>query len=57
MIVDGSVAIIKKYAFYNCRRLVYVLMGDNMKRIEEIAFGGCCALRFIQISKTLEYIG
>eukprot|EP01083_Nonionella_stella_P140529 431054_1 len=32
-------------------------MGDNVKRIEGWAFYGCSALRFIRLSKTLEYIG
>eukprot|EP01083_Nonionella_stella_P016302 45548_1 len=32
-------------------------MGDNVKRIEERAISFCVALRFIRLSKTLEYIG
>jgi len=32
-------------------------MGDNVKRIEEDAFDDCRALRFIRLSRTLEYIG
>ena len=32
-------------------------MGDNVKRIEGYAFYWCLALRFIRLSKALEYIG
>eukprot|EP01083_Nonionella_stella_P280333 953693_1 len=32
-------------------------MGDNVKRIEFWAFRDCSTLRFIRLSRTLEYIG
>eukprot|EP01083_Nonionella_stella_P069569 185503_1 len=32
-------------------------MGDNVKRIEQLAFCDCRFLRFIRLSETLEYIG
>ena len=57
VIVDDSVRIIKKNAFYNCAHLVSIIMGDNVKRIEMFAFRCCYALRFVRLSKTLEYIG
>ena len=61
VIVDGSVTVIKKEAFRKgvfggCRLLVSVIMGDNVKRIEECAFLDCIALRFIRLSRTLEHI-
>ena len=37
VIVDGSVTAIKWRAFNNCELLVCVIMGDNVKRIEERA--------------------
>ena len=57
VIVDSSVTVIKKQAFYDCIHLVSLIMGDNVKRIEGYAFYHCIALRFIRLSKTLEYIG
>ena len=57
VIVDDSVTIIKKDAFYWCKHLVSVIMGDNVKRIEDRAFYYCRALCFIRLSKTLEFIG
>jgi hypothetical protein len=56
-IVAGSVAIIKRMAFFECRHLVSIIMDDNVRRIEERSFFGCTALRIIQLSKTLESIG
>ena len=41
VIIDNSVTSIKKNAFYLCYRLVYVIMGDNIKRIEYDAFWYC----------------
>ena len=32
-------------------------MGDNVKAIEGCVFYGCCALRFVRFSNTLECIG
>ena len=43
VIVDNSVTIIKREAFLECRRLVSVIMGDNVKRIEAGAFHYCRA--------------
>ena len=58
VIIDRKVTVIKWHAFRMCRhRLVSIIMGDNVKRIEMKAFAGCYALRFIRLSKTLEYIG
>lgn len=57
MIVDDSITIIKMRAFCVCRYLVSVIMGDNVKRIEDRTFLNCRALRFIRLSKRLEYIG
>eukprot|EP00554_Chaetoceros_debilis_P010175 CAMPEP_0194108212 /NCGR_PEP_ID=MMETSP0150-20130528/7953_1 /TAXON_ID=122233 /ORGANISM="Chaetoceros debilis, Strain MM31A-1" /LENGTH=295 /DNA_ID=CAMNT_0038796855 /DNA_START=1 /DNA_END=888 /DNA_ORIENTATION=+ len=69
VIVDNSVTIIKARvfhnsvtvnqlsAFYYCRSLVSVIMGDNVKRIEKKAFCDCQALRCVRLSKTLEHIG
>jgi len=58
VIVDSSVTVIKEGAFYRCHKyLVSVIMGDDVKRIEEAAFFKCWALRFIRLSRTLEYIG
>eukprot|EP00554_Chaetoceros_debilis_P011175 CAMPEP_0194109420 /NCGR_PEP_ID=MMETSP0150-20130528/8911_1 /TAXON_ID=122233 /ORGANISM="Chaetoceros debilis, Strain MM31A-1" /LENGTH=201 /DNA_ID=CAMNT_0038798367 /DNA_START=65 /DNA_END=667 /DNA_ORIENTATION=+ len=56
VIVDNSVTVIKKWAFYECRHLVSLIMGDSVKRIEEKVFIYCVALRFIRLSKALEYI-
>ena len=47
VIVDGSVAIIKKSAICECMHLVSAIMGDNVKRIEQLAFYNCVALRCI----------
>jgi len=57
VIVDNSVTVIKKSAFFRCKHLVSLIMGDNVKRIEEYAFCHCSAFRFVRLSKTLEYIG
>ena len=57
VIVDNTVTVIKKKAFFKCRHLVSVIMGDNVKKIERRAFYYCLALRFIRLSNTLEYIG
>ena len=56
-IFDNSVTFIKKKPLYYCRHLMSVIMGDNVKRIEKAAFYGCIALRFLRLSKALEYIG
>ena len=56
-IVDESVTIIKRFAFYACTHIVSVIMGDNVKIIESGAFYWCTALRFLRVSKTLEFIG
>jgi len=56
VIVDDSVTVIKKRAFYDCKHLVSFIMGDNVKRIEEAAFQRCIALLYIRLSKMLEYI-
>ena len=56
VIVDNNVAIVRKKVFALCNRLVSVIMGDNVKIIND-AFWYCHALRFIKISKALEYIG
>ena len=52
-----SITVIKKYAFSRRVHLVSVIMGDNVKRIERAAFFYCLALRFVRLSKALEYIG
>ena len=57
VIVDNSVTVIKWEAFYLCKHLVCLIMGDSVKRIEGKAFQYCCALRLIRLSKILEYIG
>ncbi len=57
VIVHNGVTVIKKHAFLQCKRLVCVIMGDNVKRIERWAFGRCYALRSNRFSKTLEFIG
>ena len=57
VIVDSNVTVIMKRDFQCCELLVYVIMGDNVKRIEEWAFRRCVALRFIRLSNTLDYIG
>ena len=57
VIVDESVTIIKKFAFYKCKRLVCLIMRDTVKRIGDFAFWECIALRFVRLSKILEYIG
>ena len=57
VIVDNSVTVIKKRAFFKCFQLVSLIMGDNVKRIEEYAFIYCRALRFIRLSKALKFIG
>ena len=44
VIVASSVTVIKKEAFNECKLLVSVIMGDNVKRIEEWAFKYCTAL-------------
>ena len=36
VIVDESVRIIKKEAFFECKRLVCLIMRDNVKRIEAV---------------------
>ena len=55
-IIGDCVTIIKGRAFYNHTRLVSV-MSDSVKKFERFAFYGCRALRFIRLSKTLEFIG
>ncbi len=55
--VDSSVTTIEQSAFLECKILVSVIMGDNVKRIEMYAFWDCHALRRIRLSKTLEYNG
>lgn len=59
VVVDEGVTVIKECAFETSTgsHIVSVIMGDNVKRIEESAFCCCYALRFIRLSKTLEYIG
>eukprot|EP00554_Chaetoceros_debilis_P015877 CAMPEP_0194125022 /NCGR_PEP_ID=MMETSP0150-20130528/59246_1 /TAXON_ID=122233 /ORGANISM="Chaetoceros debilis, Strain MM31A-1" /LENGTH=459 /DNA_ID=CAMNT_0038818811 /DNA_START=104 /DNA_END=1483 /DNA_ORIENTATION=+ len=57
VMIDNSVAVIKRGAFQRCYHLVCVIMCDNVWRIEGYAFNCCRALRFIRLSKTLEYIG
>ena len=49
-------SIIKKGAFNERKHRVSVIMGDNVKIIEYVAFGYCTALRFLRLSKTFEYI-
>jgi len=56
VIVDNSVTVIKRKAFCECRHLVSLTMGDNVKSIEREAFYYCLAIRFIRLSKALEYI-
>ena len=43
VIVDNSVTVIKKEAFFYCFHLVCVIMGDNVKRIEDDVFYHCHA--------------
>jgi hypothetical protein len=57
VIVDDSVVVIRKDAFFECRNIVSIIMGDNVKRIERQVFMCCTALRFIRLSRTLNYIG
>ena len=38
VIIDDSVEVIKEHAFHDCRKLVSIIMGDNVKIIEEWAF-------------------
>eukprot|EP00554_Chaetoceros_debilis_P008911 CAMPEP_0194100210 /NCGR_PEP_ID=MMETSP0150-20130528/1158_1 /TAXON_ID=122233 /ORGANISM="Chaetoceros debilis, Strain MM31A-1" /LENGTH=176 /DNA_ID=CAMNT_0038786545 /DNA_START=14 /DNA_END=541 /DNA_ORIENTATION=- len=57
LIVDSSVTVIKKDAFCGCRHLVSLIMGDNVKRIEDWACRCCPALLYVRLSKTLEFIG
>jgi len=57
VIIDNSVAVIKRGAFQRSYLLVCVIMCDNVKRIEGYAFWDCHALRIIRLSKTLGYIG
>ena len=54
VIVDESVTVIKRNAFHDCKHLVSLIMGDNVKRIEGYAFTDCRALRFVRMSKALE---
>ena len=62
VIVDESVTMIKEYAFNWCEILVSIIMGDNatsdnVKTVEEFAFYKFHDLRFIRLSKTLDFVG
>jgi len=57
VIIDKSVAIIKKVAFCGCGQILSVTMCDDVKKIESRAFYECYALEFMRLSKTLEFIG
>jgi len=58
VIVEESVTVIKKKAFYNCQHLVSVMMDNSaVRRIEENSFSWCKSLKVMKLSKTLEFIG
>ena len=35
------------YAFWNCEKLVYVNLSDNLKKISDTAFESCPNIRFV----------
>ncbi len=57
VIVDPSVTIIKKGAFFGFVNLVRVTLPDTITRIESGGFMSCRALKAICLPKDLEFIG
>ena len=56
IIVLPGVEIIPAYIFL-CLNVETVIMADTVKRIEEFAFDSCSSLKFVKLSRSLEYIG
>ena len=57
VILPGSVAEIRRDAFYGCDRMESIRLPEGLKRIGEDAFSGCRALREIRLPESLEEIG
>lgn len=57
LIIPDTVKIIKSHAFYNCKKLERVLLGEKVERIEDNAFWFCINLRFVNIYQCVRYIG
>ena len=57
VIVLPGVEIIPEWTFCNCAKIYKVIMADTVKRIEWRAFEECWSLKFVKLSRNLEYIG
>ncbi len=55
--IPDSVTSIGYYAFYACRRLTSVIIGNNVTKIEECAFGDCRGLTSVIIGNNVTEIG
>ena len=54
--IPDNVTRIKKYAFYNCKRLGAVKLSNGIKKIEAAAFEGCSGLSFVAIPDSVTII-
>lgn len=55
--IPKDVSFIHKFSFIDCKILQEIILPDNLLRIENDSFVGCCLLKHIQLPKKLEYIG
>ena len=56
-VIPDSVKYIGQYAYYNCSKLEYLVMGVGVERIEKSAFENCGTLKTVKLPATLEYLG
>ena len=57
IIILPGVEIIPELTFRCCRNVETLIMADTVRRIEDDAFWGCRSLKFVKLSRNLEYIG
>ena len=56
VVLPGSMDRIRAKAFYQCKNLKSVRIGDNVDTIEESAFAECCSLKHIDIPAGIKTI-
>lgn len=53
---DCKLEILGRGTFYDCEKLKGIVLPEGLKKIGELAFGGCIGVNEIQIPKSVEYV-